>query len=511
MKNLVLKLTALMLAVTGVFSLAFIKPSAVSDDQIPVVYMHGQGGYITADSTLNGEMIYPPTLDTGYFLNLAKKLSFPFVKGDLTGNWKDYGDVIYDEIYPLFEELSLDGNGNVKNSSGPMGRPTLSPQLLTPDSKSKLRYYYIYDWRLDPEDIVDDFNEYIQAVKAKTRSEKVNIVARCFAGNIVLSYFNKYGAQSVNDCIFSCCGFGGFKVFGSAFAGEFKFDAGTIDKFVNYFLSTSEYKDDQVFQALRYFVTLSRYSGLLTIVSNNVKRAMRGIHDDGLRRIARDTVGTMPSFWVYVGDEYYEKAKSYLFAGCEDEFAGLIEKIDYYHYNILNSWESILDKAESDGARIYNVSKYGFNNLPILGKNNTMSDSILDTAVSSFGATCSVFDGVLSDEQVKQANGKYISPDMQIDASTCRYPEHTWFVKYLDHRAMPASLDYLYEEIFAFDGYTGVDDLEDYPQYLVSIEYEEKLEIADKVNTDSSSHAPQKFFKVFFGFFKAIRQIIKDK
>ncbi len=56
---------------------------------------------------------------------------------------------------------------------------------------------------------------------------------------------------------------------------------------------------------------------------------------------------------------------------------------------------------------------------------------------SSFGATCSKIGETLPADYIEQRKeeglGEYISPDMQIDASTCLFPETTWIVKNVHH------------------------------------------------------------------------------
>ena len=56
----------------------------------------------------------------------------------------------------------------------------------------------------------------------------------------------------------------------------------------------------------------------------------------------------------------------------------------------------------------------------------------------AFGPTVSTVDGTLSEKyinsRVAEGKGKYISPDKQIDASTCLLPDNTWFIKNVDHR-----------------------------------------------------------------------------
>lgn len=55
----------------------------------------------------------------------------------------------------------------------------------------------------------------------------------------------------------------------------------------------------------------------------------------------------------------------------------------------------------------------------------------------SFGATSSKVTEKLSDKyiaaQTEKGLGKYISPDKQVDASTCLFPETTWIIKNADH------------------------------------------------------------------------------
>ena len=59
-------------------------------------------------------------------------------------------------------------------------------------------------------------------------------------------------------------------------------------------------------------------------------------------------------------------------------------------------------------------------------------------------------------------NKKYISPDLKIDASTCLFPERTWFIKDLHHDFF-GPLQEMSMELMRYD--TTVDN-EKYPQFL---------------------------------------------
>lgn len=60
-----------------------------------------------------------------------------------------------------------------------------------------------------------------------------------------------------------------------------------------------------------------------------------------------------------------------------------------------------------------------------------------NTRFSSLGATVSKIGTAFSDEYIESRKAlgyeKYISPDRQTDASTCVFPEYTWFLKNAIH------------------------------------------------------------------------------
>ena len=66
-----------------------------------------------------------------------------------------------------------------------------------------------------------------------------------------------------------------------------------------------------------------------------------------------------------------------------------------------------------------------------------LSDGEVAVKDSSFGATCAPNGEVFSKEYLDAAKAAgtdgYISADKKIDASTCRYPDQTWFVKNCSH------------------------------------------------------------------------------
>ena len=71
-------------------------------------------------------------------------------------------------------------------------------------------------------------------------------------------------------------------------------------------------------------------------------------------------------------------------------------------------------------------------------------------------------------QRVAEGKGKYISPDKLIDASTCLFPDTTWFIGNRSHPYTPDWADDHMARFFQTDGMT-VDTFEDAPQFLLYI------------------------------------------
>ena len=144
------------------------------------------------------------------------------------------------------------------------------------------------------------------------------------------------------------------------------------------------------------------------------------------------------------------------------ENAGLIAKITEIRTRIVKPREiegdaNLYKRFVNDyGVEIAVIAGYGLVNPPITESSDANGDCTVDTKCSSFGATVAgVFD-TLSDEYIAErvaaGYGDYISPDGKIDASTCIFPETTWFIKNKHHdtwRSMAKIAEY-------FTQYTNV-------------------------------------------------------
>ena len=140
----------------------------------------------------------------------------------------------------------------------------------------------------------------------------------------------------------------------------------------------------------------------------------------------------MPGLWDLVDAENYEKAKEIMLA---DADSALIKSIDEYHRNVQARAYDILMAAEKD-TTVYITAQYNLQGLPISESSTTSNnDFLIDVNYASGGAICSKLDETLPEgyTQAKADGHNHLSADRQLDASTCMFPEQTWFIRDMAH------------------------------------------------------------------------------
>ena len=101
--------------------------------------------------------------------------------------------------------------------------------------------------------------------------------------------------------------------------------------------------------------------------------------------------------------------------------------------------------------------------------NKFVSNSSLRYA--SLGATTAKVNETLPDDYVARRSalgfGKYISPDHQVDASTCAFPDNTWIIKNAFHNEDVQNSSPLFTNVFNTTDDVTVDTYPDWPQFMV--------------------------------------------
>lgn len=487
------KILSIFLSLTVIFticSLAFPSASALEAyTDIPVIYVEGQGttlGIKQEDGSY--DKVYGIEIPEGYIEGIVEENIDVFLLAVATQKWDDFCDVLYEAIAPLYEEIKLDENGEAPNGSRvawDWSKETIKAQTNNGQYEFE-QFRYHYDWRMDPLKTAEDLHAYIETVLEVTGQEKVALVGRCLGTCITMAYMQKYDGAYVADHVLYSSALEGVDFCSKAFCGELELDADGVERFAyDIDMTTNDVMED----LLKSFITVAHDTYGLDIALAAINNVIPNIKLMVFPRILRDTYASFPSYWAMVSDADYEKAKEVVFYGAEEgKFDNFIKIIDNYHYNVqVPADEILVEQYEELGVDYYNITKYGVQAIPVTGNADQVSDSFVDITSASMGAVTGTVTENLSEEYIAQAEanglGKYISPDKKIDASTCLFPDQTWFVKNLDHKNFPDMMNLFMAEMINNEDFS-VESNENYPQFMV---YDEETDTLSKMTEENEN------------------------
>ena len=412
------------------------------------------------------------------YTSIANVLMPFLIDGLLTDNWDPYYENLEKEIGDLFATGKLDENGNAPAGTGiSSGRRAENETNRHWDKKGRngydfYNYQFWYDWRLDPLEIAEQLHDYIADVKAATHQNKVAISAACLGTNVVLAYLALYGAADFSGIGMIASLAKGSEFLSEAISGKFHLDMDGLNRILTDTDAIDRFSMPAFATAT---IDLLSKSGFYDALSDSFKKELYGKIMEGVTSaIAMSTIFTMPCYWGCVSSEDYDDALLYVFGpeGSEkrQQYAGLIEKIDNYHNRVAEKADDLLLAAKEQNINLALLCKYGFQIVPICESSDAVADQYVSVNHASFGATTSTIFDTLSDDYIAQreaeGKGKYLSPDKQIDASTCLFPDCTWFTKNSPHTLRSdAEIRILYSVITADHQMTPEDFI--YGRYLV--------------------------------------------
>lgn len=432
----------------------------------PVIYIAGDSGSLYYDNDTKEFCIDKASnlLNNGEgdkkekIYEATANILLPFIlEGIATNKWDNYYAAVEKEIGELFEPVRLDGNGNVPEGSdcgiGKEAKADRERKMSHDyaDSNGKYgeyTYHYKYDWRLDPIELADDLHEYIEGVKRATNRSRVSIVCKCLGTNVVLAYINKYGTDSIKGLGIGVATSNGADFLSGAISGDFAIDGNGLVRLGRELAVTKNFSIHPLILATIELLANTRVIDTLTATMR--KLVYSKIEYGIISALATSTMMTFPCYWALVTPEDFEDGLNYAFGeeGSEkrQQYAGLIEKITVYNETIKKHVNDILLSTKVPGkdgktVNLAIVSKYGTQMIPVIKDEGVLADNYVSVSKSSFGATTSTIYDTLSEEYIAERTaagyGKYISPDKQIDASTCLFPDYTWFIKNCEHGNYP--------------------------------------------------------------------------
>ncbi len=516
--NIIRKTLSLVLSAAVAFSVLFAtagRPEAAYPGDVPIIYIHGVGSAVgTYDENGNFTRLDNMTIDGDKLKSMLLDNKEMIMKAFVTQDWSDFCDLVTEFMTECFGQLALDKDG--RPTDGSVSEFVYSESRVTQqyvnDDYSLEKYAFDYDWRLDPTDNMKRLRDYAETILNVTGSDKYAVAGRCEGACLAVTYWETYHDPRMTDLILYASAAKGIIPIGESFSGNMYVDPECVERYV--------YDADLNLNIpITDFITLTDQllNNILKIASDvcgldyacwSVNNVYQQIYDTITPKVFKQTFGTFPGFWAMCEDRYFEQAKDVIFGTEKDEYAGLIRKIDNYHYNIMNRTEEILQNAAESGVDVSNVVKYGFQSYPLSKDSMVLSDEMCRVDYAGLGTTCTNIDEKFSEDYVnnafKKGNIRYISPDLTIDASTTPFRDTTWYIKNLHHQNFTSAVDDLFFEIVNTKGMT-VRTKDAYPQFLFfDTEKEELLALNAVEHKTDSDIFNNKMENDIFRFFKPV-------
>ena len=461
--------------------------AALSAPVIPVINIEGVRD---VEVWLPDGTHYDPTDEKADALvdEAISELAPEFAKALLTDNYDEWSRLALEKLTPIYDEIRPAPDGTLPEGTGPYTADVIPASLdALPSPESVGSYYgYAWDYRKSPLDAADELNEYILAVKRKTGAEKVAVASRCGSTPLGAAYLYKYGTEHLSSMVFACSTTLGAPHVDAVMSGNVEVPASAL----YYYLAAEDplsSMEERIVKFIKGMLYTANINGSADEIIPVVMGVYEKIKDSFIAPFLRSYYGIGGNYAAMVC-EHYEEYRDYIFPTEElkAEYASILAKADEYHYGVQANLRELFADAEAAGVPIYVLAFYGEPcTYPVSAHSKLTGDSLLDLNLQSFGATVGDYPETLPDYYVAareaQGIGRYISPDRQVDTSTCMQRERTWIIKNMRHEFFLNDLHGFIRLLTRSGGMT-VDSDPAYPQFLTVVGNHEGLAPAQAVN-----------------------------
>ncbi len=380
----------------------------------------------------------------------------------------------------FFDSLGLDENGDA-----PAGQGVHFTYPTAVDHENGRLINFDYDWRLDPFDSAEKLHDFVEYIKTLTGHDRVCLIGESMGTIIMTTYLAEYGFDSVAGVIWYNGGYKGILTCSDSFSNQNTLGADTMGAYLKQVAASADS------EALYNLMSALYDSGLLSQVFDGVLTGAYRLNDDGyLQDFLVRNIGRFPGLWSFVKYEDFDAAVDYAFPTPElrTMYAALIERITRYHDEVSAKADELMAQAETLTGKVGVVCGYGSLLPPVTHEEYLQSDSVISTREESNGATCAPVGGTLGEgyRQAVADGHNHVSPDNQIDASTCFFPDKTWFIKYGMHsfNSDGYSAELIRNVFFSDAPYTVFTD-KAYPQFLILDKEKENVAPLTAANDES--------------------------
>ena len=412
------------------------------DDVYPTILIHGIGQAKTfmLDNEGNDAIDPDGKKITGwpiyfYVPDLLIKLVAPLVAS--IAFQRDFGlsKMAYKAVYEALDYLAYNEDGTPKNDFRVENYGNRSVAECTEEEKETIfdhvpikayteevgeenLYYFAYNSFGDMYEIVDNLEALIEKAKKDTGKDKVNLLPISLGGAVSVAYVGEHPqGEDINKIVLVVPAADGSEIVGKIMLGQLDYsDAGLYRNMFTKLVGEDDYTGWLINIAIR-ILPKNVLIGLLSSIG-------AGLADSALARVT--------TMWGLVPSSMYDElAEKYLVKGTK--FANDVER---FHNSQVNYIKNLKNYA-ANGIKVYDITGYGLELYSLIDSDSN-SDKIIHSASTSLGATFSKVNEKFPSDYKQQAHTEtnFMSPDGQVDASTCAFPYTTWFFGNQDHEKL---------------------------------------------------------------------------
>ncbi len=290
-------------------------------------------------------------------------------------------------------------------------------------------YFFAYNSFGNNMSICAELYDFIQQVKQETGHDKVNIIPISLGGTIANGLIDYYPQvmDDLNRVVYIVPALNGSKIISDLLLGNLS----TQDEMLYDYMFPSLMDDKLMGNVINIALRILPKDVILGFV-------------EGLRKgLCEGLIKNCTTMWSLVPSEDYEQCREIWLSG--DENAVVREQTDRYYKAQKNSLSNI-EKMVDKGIGVFNIVDYGVPLYCLAGSfDDCNADGIIQTESTAMGIqSCVSGEKLEADYEQKFINKigtnnctdskhNHISPDRELDASTCLLPENTFFFYKQDH------------------------------------------------------------------------------
>ena len=369
------------------------------------------------------KMAWPLDVEGEEILNALK---MPLVKMMLLRRDAGFSDKVKETFSEIADPIATLPDGSMKNPLRVVGYPRslaecdkdekryiykmVPLQMLSERIGEENLFFFAYNSFGDTYEIAKELSDYIDMVKEKTGSDKVNLVPVSLGGALSTAYFQLFRhKKDVKRVMYFVAALGGSHLIADVM--EKNIIPGNGVSMIEMLMDKS---------------TADKVSGFLKLLPKGVFEATI---NKALDAINETVLGNSMSMWGIIPPERYPAlAKQYL---SDEKHKALKERADRFYEYRLHFPETVRE-LEAEGVEFFAICGYGLQLLALAGTDKMSSDGIIHISSTSMGAKSAPLGDTLTvceDEgrHCSDAAHCHISPDKTIDASYGLWPETTWY------------------------------------------------------------------------------------